>query len=147
MQKKGVTPQILGVDLIRSSPPKGISFIQGDFLNPDVQSQIFGHFNNSPVNLILSDMMTNTTGIKDIDHLGSMDLCHSVLQLSQALLNKNGSVVMKFFMGKEQELIESKLREMFAKVYTFKPQSSRDESREQFFIGMKKRLRSSEEKD
>lgn len=138
MQKRRIDANILGVDLIRCSPPKGVNFIQGDFLAPETHEKITQHFENQPIQLILSDMMTNTTGMKDVDHLGSMDLGQSVVRLTDQLLAKNGNVVMKVFMGHEQELLESELRDKFRKVYRFKPLSSRDELREMYFIALKK---------
>ncbi|CAH6719591.1 rRNA methyltransferase 2, mitochondrial [[Candida] jaroonii] len=89
------------------------------------------------VDLILSDMLENTTGLKNIDHLSSMDICNSVMIFSNRLLKKNGSLVMKFYQGNEQTGIENKLKQMFTKVYIFKPKSSRSESKEMFFVALK----------
>lgn len=133
---------ILGVDLIRASPPPGVSFIQGDFLDLNTQHKIAQFFatksSNPQVQLIVSDMLLNTTGIKDTDHLNSVDICTSVLDASQSLLSPNGNLVMKFYQGREQALIQQRLNQMFLKVYSFKPKSSRAELREIFFIGLKK---------
>lgn len=139
MNKRGVDPNILGVDLLRCATPKGVNFMQGDFLHADVQQSIVEHFNGEDINLIMSDMMVNTMGNKDADHLGSMDLCESVLSLSDKLLAKNGNIVMKFFMGREQPTIEAILEKSFKKLYKFKPESSRDQLREIFFVGLKKK--------
>lgn len=139
MQNKKINPNILGVDLIRCSPPNGVSFIQGDFLSSEIQKMIMKHFESSKADLIMSDMMTNTTGIKDVDHLGSMDLCHMVVQVSDEILQINGNLIMKFFMGSESSDLEALLQEKFTKVYKFKPQSSRDELREQFFVCLRKK--------
>lgn len=137
-QKHHNTPKILGIDLIKCSLPKGATFIQGDFLTPEIHRRIMQHFDHKPIDLVLSDMMTNATGLGNIDHLASMDLCHSVTHLAHSLLAKNGTLVMKFFMGQEQSIVASELQKMFHKVYTFKPQSSRDELREMYFVALKK---------
>lgn len=139
MNKTGTTPRILGIDLIRCAPPKGVSFLQGDFLQLEVQNKIIEHFEGEGVNLIMSDMMVNTMGNKDADHLGSLDLCESVLSLSDKILAKNGSLVMKFFMGREQVAIEAILEKTFKKLYKVKPESSRDQLREIFLVALKKK--------
>lgn len=139
-KKTSVVPKILGIDLIKCGPPRGVTFLQGDFMTPEIHQQIIRYYDGQPIQLLLSDMMTNTTGMKDIDHLGSMDLCQSVVQLADKLLAKNGNLVMKFFMGHEQPLLESTLKDMFQKAYRFKPVSSRDELREMYLVALKKKL-------
>lgn len=93
--------------------------------------------NKQTVDLILSDMLQNTTGMKNIDHLSSMDLCNSVMTFANLLLKKNGNLIMKFYQGNEQAGIENELRKMFTKVYIFKPKSSRSELKEMFFVALK----------
>lgn len=155
-KSRNIDTRILGVDLIKASPPVGVSFIQGDILNPDTHQRIRGFFQNGledqqrpadnaidpepkVLDLVLSDMMINTTGIKSVDHFSSVDLCESALHLSNQLMKKNGNLVVKFFMGKEQQQFELKLKDHFKKVYKFKPLSSRDELREMYFIALNKR--------
>lgn len=89
--------------------------------------------------LIMSDMMTNTSGLKDTDHLASMDLCDGVLLLALDLLRKDGTLVMKFYMGEGEQELHRRLDKVFRRVYRFKPQASRAESREMYFVALKKR--------
>lgn len=130
---------ILGVDLIDCSPPQGASFIQGDILSKKTHLAIKEHFQGG-VDVVLSDMMANTSGIKDNDHYASMDLCDGVLILACELLNQNGSLVMKFYSGAEDPLLQSRLQKMFHKVYRCKPDACRAELRELYFVCLRRRL-------
>lgn len=138
-------PKILGVDLIDCSPPEGSSFIQGDIFSKKTHEQILAFFSeeapsNEPLlDLVLSDMMANTSGIKDNDHFASMDLCDGVLLLACNLLRKNGSLIMKFYTGKEDRLLQQKLEKTFHRVHKMKPKACRAELREMYFIALKKR--------
>lgn len=131
--------RILGVDLIDCSPPPGADFIQGDILSKKTHAAIREHFGGG-VEVVLSDMMANTSGIKDVDHFASMDLCQGVLILACELLNKNGSLVMKFYSGGEDTLLQKRLQKMFHKVHRFKPDACRAELRELYFVCLKRKL-------
>lgn len=141
-----VQANIIGVDLIDCSPPEGAHFIQGDILSKKTHTSIKDFFNANneanemkPVDLIVSDMMANTSGIKDNDHYASMELCDGALILACALLNTNGSIVMKFYTGKEDGILKEKLCKMFHKVFKMKPLACRDELREMYYIGLRKK--------
>lgn len=145
-KSKGVTPTVLGVDLIECSPPEGAHFIQGDIFSKKTHSEIVDFFasqtqksSGRPLDLVLSDMMVNTSGIKDNDHFASMDLCDGVLILACRLLGKNGNLVMKFYTGKEDGLLQKKMEKIFHKVYKTKPEACRAELREMYFVGLKKK--------
>ncbi|KAL6017746.1 2' O-ribose methyltransferase [Candidozyma auris] len=135
---RGVEPNILGVDLINCSPPEGSSFIQGDIFSKKTHEEISAHF-QGPIQLVLSDMMANTSGIGDNDHYASMELCDGVLLLALKMLQKNGSLVMKFYTGKEDQLLQKRLEKVFHKVHKMKPAACRAESREMYFVCLKKR--------
>ncbi|KAG7663780.1 uncharacterized protein J8A68_002640 [[Candida] subhashii] len=92
-----------------------------------------------PVDLIISDMMANVTGIKDVDHFASMDLCDAALILSHNLLKPHGNLVMKFYTGAEDKVLESRMKKMFNKVARMKPETCRKESREMYIIGLKRK--------
>lgn len=130
--------RILGVDLIDSSPPRGAEFIRGDILSKKTHLAIRDHFSGG-VDVVLSDMMTNTSGIKDVDHYASMDLCSGVIILACELLNKNGNLVMKFFSGGEDQILQKRLQKMFHKVHRFKPDACRAELRELYFVCLRRK--------
>lgn len=129
---------ILGVDLIKSSPPQGAKFIQGDILSKKTHQAIRDHFSGG-VDVVLSDMMANTSGIKDADHFASMDLCNGVLFLACNLLKESGNLVMKCFSGAENQLLHTRLRKLFHEVHRCKPNACRAELRELYFVCLKRK--------
>lgn len=150
MNKFSSSPKILGVDLIACSPPEGAHFIQGDILSKKTHNEIRDFFDGTtdndvssslslPVDLVRSDMMANTSGIKDNDHFASMELCDGAIILSCNLLRAGGSLVMKFYTGKEDQLLLEKMTRMFDKVFRMKPEACRGELREMYMIGVKRK--------
>ncbi|KAF7846326.1 hypothetical protein BT93_L4534 [Corymbia citriodora subsp. variegata] len=88
--------------------------------------------------------LMNTSGNKFKDHAGSMDLCRSALYFAFDTLRVGGNFVCKFYQGAEDKQFEKQLKSLFSKVHRDKPESSRSESKEAFFIGIQ-RLSSAEQ--
>ncbi|KAK8089272.1 ribosomal RNA large subunit methyltransferase J [Apiospora hydei] len=82
--------------------------------------------------------MMNTSGMAFRDHAGSMDLCLAALQFASETLRSGGHFVCKFYAGAEDKQLEEKLKKMFAKVHREKPDSSRSESREAYFVALRR---------
>ncbi|KAJ5102864.1 hypothetical protein N7532_003393 [Penicillium argentinense] len=80
--------------------------------------------------------MMNTSGNAFRDHAGSMDLCNAALDFSSNVLRTGGHFVCKFYQGVEDKDLENRLKSLFQKVQRLKPESSRSESKESFFIGL-----------
>lgn len=134
MAQLGQKPKILGVDIIPSTPPEGAQFLHGDIFSRKTHQEIRDNFPNNEVDLVMSDMMANTLGIKDNDHLASMELCEGALMLAASTLKTNGALVMKFYTGREERQLEEKCRKMFKKVHRMKPSACRPELREMYFV-------------
>ncbi|KAL2264975.1 hypothetical protein VTJ83DRAFT_7485 [Remersonia thermophila] len=83
--------------------------------------------------------MMNTSGITFKDHAGSMDLCYAALSFASDTLKPGGNFVCKFYQGKEDKELETLLKKMFARVHREKPGSSRSESREAFFVALRRK--------
>ncbi|OQD73225.1 hypothetical protein PENDEC_c016G03423 [Penicillium decumbens] len=83
--------------------------------------------------------MMNTSGNNFRDHAGSMDLCNAALRFSSNVLKNGGHFVCKFYQGAEDKELEQQLRNLFQKVHRLKPESSRSESKEAFFVGLDRR--------
>ncbi len=131
IKKKVKNSKILGIDIKKTKEIDGIKFIQGDFLNEEIKKNIQDFF-VSKIDLILSDMASNTTGNKSLDCIRTNQLCLNILDFSVEKLSKNGIVISKFFMGGEIDEIKLKAKKNFKKINFFKPNSSRDESRETY---------------
>ncbi|CAD6450877.1 c00b3d5e-99cf-4265-8bf1-8b25775ab3dc [Sclerotinia trifoliorum] len=91
------------------------------------------------VDVVLSDMMMNTTGIKFSDHAGSMDLCAAALRFAFDTLKPGGHFVCKFYQGAEDKQLELQLKKLFSVVHREKPESSRSESKESFFVALSRK--------
>ncbi|UKZ87551.1 uncharacterized protein TrAFT101_003343 [Trichoderma asperellum] len=85
------------------------------------------------------DRLMNTSGIASRDHAGSMDLCEAALQFASDTLKPGGHLVCKFYMGARDKELEKQLRLLFAEVHREKPDSSRSESREAFFVALRRK--------
>ncbi|KAF2402608.1 23S ribosomal RNA methyltransferase [Trichodelitschia bisporula] len=82
--------------------------------------------------------MMNTSGIGVRDHAGSMDLATAALAFAFDMLRAGGHFVVKFYQGAEDKVLERRLRVLFEKVYREKPESSRSESKEAFFVALRR---------
>ncbi|KAF9775464.1 hypothetical protein IL306_006443 [Fusarium sp. DS 682] len=83
--------------------------------------------------------LMNTSGNAFRDHAGSMDLCAAALQFASDTLRPGGHFVCKFYQGPEDKEFEKKLKTLFTKVFREKPESSRKESREAYFVGLRRK--------
>ncbi len=123
--------KILSIDKKKIEEIKDVKFITGDFLEKKSKTTIIEYF-NSNIDVILSDMASNTTGNKSLDCIRTNQLCLDILDFSKETLSTKGVVVSKLFMGEDFEEIKIKAKKYFKKIDFFKPNSSRDESRETY---------------
>ena len=107
--------------------------IKGDFTTTDSQKKIKGFF-KSKVDVVVSDMAVNTTGIKDIDAIYTGELAMEAMNFSKEILVKEGRFVSKIFLGSSFNEIVALGKKIFKEVKVFKPKSSRKESKESFII-------------
>ena len=123
--------KILSIDKKKIEEIKNVKFIMGDFLEKKSKTSIVEYF-NSNIDVILSDMASNTTGNKSLDCIRTNQLCLDILDFSKETLSTKGVVVSKLFMGEDFEEIKIRAKKYFKKIDFFKPNSSRDESRETY---------------
>ncbi|MCJ1443291.1 MAG: 2' O-ribose methyltransferase [Stictis urceolatum] len=83
--------------------------------------------------------MVNTSGMSFRDHAGSMDLCNAALLFAFDTLRPGGTFVAKFYQGAEDKALEKSLKALFTKVHREKPDSSRKESKEAYFVALKRK--------
>ena len=107
--------------------------IKGDFTEIDSQEKIKGFF-KSKVDVIVSDMAVNTTGIKDIDAIYTGELAMEAMNFSKEILVKEGRFVSKIFLGSSFNEIVALGKKIFKEVKVFKPKASRKESKESFIV-------------
>ncbi len=123
--------KILSLDIEKMEPIKNVSFIQCDFLDEKTSQKISSFFGEN-LDIILSDMAANTTGNKSLDCIRTNELCAQVIEFSSKNLKPNGVLVSKLFMGEDFIEVRKLAKSMFKKVQFYKPQSSRNESKETY---------------
>ncbi|AOW06265.1 Mitochondrial 2' O-ribose methyltransferase, putative [Yarrowia lipolytica] len=92
-----------------------------------------------PVDIVLSDMMANVSGIAVRDHAASIDLCDAALLFAIDTLKVGGSFACKVFTGEEDKFLQQRLKRMFHDVKRRKPEATRKESKELYLVGLKRR--------
>ena len=125
---------IIGIDLLPTENLAGATFLQGDFLDSQIQSRAILLNNGKKFDVILSDIAPNTTGIADIDHLKILHIIEQEIIFIKQNLARSGNFVAKIFQGEGTEEILKELKSLFGSVKLFKPKSSRKESKEIYII-------------
>ncbi|MDA9604266.1 RlmE family RNA methyltransferase [Candidatus Pelagibacter sp.] len=125
--------KLVSVDLKEMKAIENSLQITGDFTELKIQNKIKGFF-KSNVDVVLSDMAVNTTGIKNIDAIYTGELCKEAMTFSKNILVKEGKFVAKIFLGTSFNEIVALAKTLFKEVKVFKPKSSRKESKESFII-------------
>jgi len=125
--------RLVSIDLKNMEDIENTIQIQGDFTETDSQEKIKSFF-KSKVDVVVSDMAVNTTGIKDIDAIYTGELAMEAMNFSKDMLVKEGRFVSKIFLGSSFNEIVALGKKIFKEVKVFKPKSSRKESKESFII-------------
>ena len=126
--------RLIASDILEMDSIPDVSFIQGDFTEESVLAQILEAVGNNPVDLVISDMAPNMSGVKMADQARSMYLCELALDLAGQVLRPGGDFLIKIFQGEGFDEYHKQVRAMFEKVQMRKPLSSRDRSREQYLL-------------
>jgi 23S rRNA (uridine2552-2'-O)-methyltransferase len=126
--------QLIAVDLLPMEPIAGVEFIQGDFSEQETLDQILEMIGHKPLDLVLSDMAPNLSGMGSVDQPKSLYLAELAFDLARGNLNKNGHFVVKLFQGEGFEELVSAFRMAFNSVKFRKPRASRAKSREIYAV-------------
>lgn len=131
--KKG---KVIALDILDMPEIEDVTFICGDFTEEIPFNRLLDETRDTPVDLVISDMAPNLSGMKQIDQPQSAYLVELAVDLCDQILRKGGSLVSKCFEGEGIDEIRRAYRERFARVVNFKPKASRDKSREIYVIGI-----------
>ena len=123
--------KILSMDIKKMDKLENVSFIESNFLENDTKDKIIKFFGEK-LDVVLSDMAADTTGNKSLDCIRTNQLCADVIDFSTEILNTKGVLVSKIFMGDDFLEVKELAKTKFKKVQFFKPESSRDESKETY---------------
>ena len=121
--------KILAVDILPMEEIDNVDFINGDFLDKNISEKIKKYFVGK-VDIVLSDMASNTSGNKELDAYRTGELCLNSMNLSKEILRDNGVFLSKLFMGSVFKDIKETAKKAFKKVVIYKPSSSKKESKE-----------------
>lgn len=125
---------VIASDILEMDALADVAFIQGDFTEESVLETILGDLGGRPVDLIISDMAPNLSGMAAIDQPKAMYLVELALDLARQTLNPGGRLLTKVFQGEGFDDFLDDLRSSFARVMTRKPEASRARSREVYLL-------------
>jgi 23S rRNA (uridine2552-2'-O)-methyltransferase len=131
--------KIIALDILPMVGIGGVDFIQGDFREDEVLEELEGRLNGQPIDLVISDMAPNMSGISSVDQANAAYLTELAVDFSLKWLKPNGNFLVKVFIGEGFEEIVKLMRESFEKVVTRKPKASRDRSSEVYLLGLKRK--------
>jgi 23S rRNA (uridine2552-2'-O)-methyltransferase len=125
---------VVGLDLLPIEPVPGVIFLRGDFREPEPLEQLRALLGGAPLDLVLSDMAPNASGVSCVDQPRAMDLCELALAFAAETLKPGGALVVKAFQGQGFDAFLRELRGVFARVVSRKPGASRPQSREMYLV-------------
>ena len=134
--------QIFALDILPMEPIHGVDFIQGDFREPAALESLATALGGRQVDLVLSDMAPNMSGIQMTDQARVMDLAELTLAFAAQHLKDGGDMLVKVFQGAGYMELREAMRQVFEVILVRKPSASRGRSAETFLLGRQKRRQS-----
>ena len=133
-QRVGEKGLVIASDILEMDAIADVTFIQGDFTTEEIYDQLVDVIDGRPVDLVISDIAPNMSGMSSIDQPGAMYLVELALDMARQVLKPNGSFVAKVFQGEGFDAYLADMKQSFAKVMIRKPKASRARSREVYIV-------------
>jgi 23S rRNA (uridine2552-2'-O)-methyltransferase len=133
-KKVGKSGKIIAIDVLDMDAINNVNFIKGDFTEQDIYESLRELVGQNPIDLVLSDMAPNISGINSVDQPKSIYLAELAAEFSFEVLAPDGSLVVKLFQGAGFDDYVKMLRSKFSKVLIRKPDASRSRSREMYAL-------------
>jgi len=130
----GSKGKVIASDILQMESIAGVDFILGDFTDPDILQNILDLLEKDVVDLVISDMAPNMSGIKGVDQPKAMYLVELALDLACQILKPGGNFVVKVFHGEGFDQYMLELKKRFKRVVARKPEASRPRSREVYVV-------------
>lgn len=130
----GAEGQVIALDVLPMDPLPGVAFLQGDFREEEVLRAFAALVGQGPVDVVISDMAPNVTGMAAVDQPRAINLAELALAFAEGHLAKGGVLVVKLFQGVGFDEFVSQCRRRFSRVALRKPAASRPESREVYLV-------------
>jgi len=128
--------RIIALDLLEMEAIPGVEVIRGDFTTDDVYASLQETLRGCTVDLVISDMAPNLSGMKHIDLPRSVFLVELALDFADKVLAKGGIVVTKVFEGEGIDDLRNQIRSRYTRLVNMKPKASRGRSRELYLVGI-----------
>jgi 23S rRNA (uridine2552-2'-O)-methyltransferase len=139
-RRVGARGRVVATDILSMPELPGVEFVQGDFREPEVFDKVLGLLPARQVDVLLSDMAPNLSGVDAIDQPRSLHLAELAVEMAEGVLKPGGHALIKVFQGSGfTELLQS-VRRRFGRVKLIKPEASRSRSPEMYLLAMQFRL-------
>jgi 23S rRNA (uridine2552-2'-O)-methyltransferase len=135
VQKMKQQGRVLAIDLLPMAPIPGVDSLEGDFTEPAALAWLEEKLQSGRVDLVLSDMAPNISGVMLSDQARQYELCELALDFSVNWLKPDGVFLVKVFQGVGFEDFRARMRQAFEQVLIRKPEASRDRSAEVYLLG------------
>ena len=133
-ERLGGKSKIVAIDLLPMTGIPGVEAIRGDFESDEGLAAVEAALGGTPVDLVISDLSPNLSGIDVVDQARSIRQAETALEFARAHLQPGGDLVVKVFQGAGLDAFQRAVRGDFTKVYLRKPRASRDRSREHYVV-------------
>ena len=134
-QKVSRRGRVLAIDLLPIASMPGVDSLEGDFTEPATLAWLEEKLQSERVDLVLSDMSPNISGIMLSDQARQYELCELALDFTANWLKPDGAFLVKVFQGVGFEGFRAQMRQAFEQVLIRKPEASRDRSNEVYLLG------------
>lgn len=138
-QALGDSGRVIALDILEMPSLAGVEFLHGDFRDDDVLSRLEAALRNQPVDLVLSDMAPNKSGVDAVDQPRGMHLAELAMDFADKHLRPGGTFLIKLFQGVGFDEYVRELRQRYARVVIRKPAASRKRSPEVYALAQDKR--------
>jgi len=139
-RRVGGRGRVIATDILPMPALPGVEFVQGDFREPQIFDQVVGLLPDRQVDVVLSDMAPNFSGVDAIDQPRSMLLAELALEMAGHVLKPGGHALIKVFQGSGFAELLKDARGRFDRVRLLKPEASRARSPEMYLLAMQFRL-------
>jgi 23S rRNA (uridine2552-2'-O)-methyltransferase len=144
VQKMKGQGRVLAIDLLPVAPLPGVEVLEGDFTEAEALSWLEEKLRGAHVDLVLSDMAPNLSGVALRDQARQYELCELALDFAGSWLKPDGAFLVKVFQGVGFEAYRAQMREVFEQVLIRKPDASRDRSAEVYLLGRRLRAQAAD---
>jgi 23S rRNA (uridine2552-2'-O)-methyltransferase len=134
-ERVGRSGRVVAVDLLEIAPIPGVAVVRGDFREETVLQRLEDALDGRKLDLVVSDMAPNLSGVRATDQARSVHLCELALAFAKDHLKPRGAFLVKIFQGTGYPEFLAAMRRVFVSVASRKPGASRGESKEMYLVG------------